>query len=247
MRKSAWALLGLLALACSSSDDAAGPPTEPRLPVSLPATFRMGFATVAYQSEGTMKRDGTRVSSNWSEWEDLGKVKDAQHNDRGNGFFDHYTVDLDNAASVGANSFSYAIDWARLEPQPGVFDDEELARIVDMVKAMRARNLRPLLVLFHWVTPSWVQSPKTGVDLLAQNGDAFVNAFLPLVEHVVPPLAGLVDDWVTFEEPYSIVLGEYLWRHSPCARRRGPRRVRGPSHPRAPRRQSRLMAARPSY
>jgi len=31
-----------------------------------------------------------------------------------------------------------------------------------------------------------------------------------LLDQVVPPLAGLVDDWVTFEEPYSIIASEYL-------------------------------------
>ncbi len=199
--RSAWLVALLAAIACS---DGAPPP------LSFPASFRFGFATVAYQSEGTMRADGTRVSSNWSEWEDLGKLDDGQHNDHGNGFFDHYTDDLDRASSLGADSFSYAIDWSRLEPSPGVFDEQELARVVSIVQAMRARNLRPLIVLFHWVTPSWVQSPVTGIDLLAGTDHSFVDAFLPLVQKVVPALAPYVDDWVTFEEPYSIVLGEYL-------------------------------------
>ena len=197
----------LVALAAGCGEGAS---SEPRLPVAFPAGFRFGFATVAYQSEGTLRADGTRVDSNWSEWEDLGKVKDGQHNDRGNGFFDHYAEDLDRAASLGADAFSYALDWSRLEPAPGEFDDQELARVVAIVQAMRDRGLAPLIVLFHWVTPAWVQSPTSGVDLLAGSDQAFVDAFLPLVEHVVPALAGLVDDWVTFEEPYSIIGGEYL-------------------------------------
>lgn len=184
--------------------------SEPRLPVSLPADFRLGFATIAYQSEGTTKADGSRVSSNWSEWEDLGGIQGGERNDHGNGFFDHPEVDLDLSARLGANTFSYGIDWARIEPAPGVFDEGEVERVVDLVLAMRERGLRPLIVLFHWVTPTWVQSPKSGLDLLARTDHAFVEAFEGMVAHVVPRLASLVDDWATFEEPYSILAAEYL-------------------------------------
>jgi len=181
-----------------------------KFPIQFPPNFLFGFATVAYQSEGTLRRDDTRVQSNWSEWEDLGKVQDGQRNDLGNGFRDGYAEDLDRAAALGANTFSYAVDWARLEPEQGVFDEKELKRIVDIITAMRVRGLKPLIVLFHWVTPAWVQSPKTGKDMLAQEDSEFVDSFMEVVNYVVPPLAGLVDDWVTFEEPYSIVLAEYI-------------------------------------
>jgi beta-glucosidase/6-phospho-beta-glucosidase/beta-galactosidase len=190
----------------------------PELPVAFPPGFDFGFATVAYQSEGTLRSDGTRVSSNWSEWEDLGKVARGERNDRGNGFLEAYEADLDRAASLGATAFSYAIDWARLEPERGRFDEAEIARVVRIVEAIRARHMRPLVVLFHWVTPTWVQSPKTGEDLLSRPDRAFVDAFLPLVDRIVPPLAGLVDDWVTLEEPYSIVGAEYLEGSHPPGR-----------------------------
>lgn len=201
-----------LAVACSSTGDS--PPSEPRLPVTFPADFKLGFATVGWQSEGSMRSDGSRVDSNWSRWEDLGKVARGQKNDHGNGFHEQYAKDLDLVKDLGGDSFSYALDWSRIEPKPGEFDDVELGLVVDKIKAMRARGLRPLVVLFHWVTPPWVQSPKTAaapeLDLLTRKDHAFVDAFLPFVKHVVPVLAGLVDEWVTFEEPYSIVLGEYI-------------------------------------
>ncbi len=202
-----------LAAACSKKADAPPDPSSPDtpvLPVAFPKDFRLGVATIAYQSEGTIQNNGKRVHSNWSEWEDMGKVENAQHNDRGNGFFDHYDVDLDLAKGLGANAFSYSLDWARIEPSPGVFDDDEAARAVSVVTAMRDRGLHPMIVLFHWVTPAWVQSPVSGVDMLAAKDTSFVDAFIPFVEHMIPKLAGLVDDWVTFEEPLSIIGGEYL-------------------------------------
>lgn len=182
----------------------------PVFPVAFGPGFDFGFATVGYQSEGTITFDGGRCQSNWSEWEDLGQVQRKQRNDRGNGFFDHYEEDLDRSRELGATSFSYAIDWARLEPARGQFDERELDRIESIVRAIRDRNMKPMVVLYHWVTPAWVQSPRTGTDLLSQPNDEFVDAFMPVVDVVVPRLAGLVDTWVTFEEPYSIVAGGYL-------------------------------------
>jgi beta-glucosidase/6-phospho-beta-glucosidase/beta-galactosidase len=198
----------LVAIAAACGCGSAKP--DPDLPVKFPDGFRYGVATIAYQSEGTIQAGGGRVVSNWSQWEDLGKVENAQHNDRGNGFFDRYDVDLDLAKQMNANAFSYSLDWARIEPQPGVFDDAEAARAVQIISDMRARGLRPMVVLFHWVTPAWVQSPISGVDMLSSPDDSFVNAFLPFIDHMVPMLADQVDDWVTFEEPVSILLGEYL-------------------------------------
>ena len=162
-------LVAIVFTACSETVTPKPAPAGIRLPIHFPPLFLFGFATVAYQSEGTIKADGGRVHSNWSEWEDMGKVKGEQRNPGGNGFFSRYTEDLDRSASLGATAFSYAIDWARLEPEPGQFDDVELQRVVDLITAMRNRNLRPLIVLFHWVTPYWVQSPKSGVDLLARD------------------------------------------------------------------------------
>ncbi len=197
-------VLVALAAACSSS------PSYPKLPVTFPQGFRLGVGTVAHQSEGTIQKNGAIAQSNWSQWEDMGKIAEGQQNLRGNGFFDRYDTDLDLAAGIGANAFSYALDWARIEPQPGVFDPDEAARAVSIITDMQQRGLRPMVILFHWVTPTWVQSPVTGVDMLAAPDTSFVDAFVPFVDYMVPKLAAMVDDWVTFEEPISIIGGEYL-------------------------------------
>ncbi|HEY1959022.1 MAG TPA: family 1 glycosylhydrolase [Polyangiaceae bacterium] len=178
--------------------------------MTFPAGFRLGFATIAYQSEGDVTADGGRVDSNWSEWEDLGKVDNGQKNQFGNGFYAGYDVDLGLAAGIGANAFSYSLDWAKVEPAEGVFDAAEADHEVAVIQDIRAHGMRPMVILFHWVSPAWVQSPKSGVDLLAGTDQSFVDKFLPFVDYMVPKLAGLVDDWVTFEEPLSIILGEYV-------------------------------------
>src|SRR5438552_3803888 len=80
--------------------------------------------------------DGSRVESNWSQWDAMDKVRGnpPDHNPRGNGFFDRYEEDLDRSAALGADAFSYAIDWSRLEPEEGKFDEAEIARVVAIVK-----------------------------------------------------------------------------------------------------------------
>src|SRR4051812_35692660 len=110
MAKSAFGLTGilLLALAAACGTKSSSPESSssaPNLPVTFPQDFRLGVATIAYQSEGTIQKNGKRVQSNWSEWEDMGKVDGGQKNPFGNGFFDHYDVDLDLAKSIGANAF----------------------------------------------------------------------------------------------------------------------------------------------
>ena len=66
---------------------------------------------------------------------------------------------------MGHGAFRLGVGWARVEPQPGVFDEAELQHYVDVLDAARAHGLNPVVTLYHWVVPPWVQSSADGIDL----------------------------------------------------------------------------------
>lgn len=190
-------------------DDAALWPDGP-VDVRFPEGFLWGSASAAYQVEGRAAPDGGSIASNWSEWEDGLHVIDHQTSGRGAGFWELYEEDFDRAVSLGHNAIRLGVEWARIEPERDVWDDEPLLHYLTVVQAARARGLQVFVTLYHWVVPTWVQSPRTGVDLLSDPGTEFEDEFEEFARHVVPVLAADVDQWVPLNEPFTVMSAGYL-------------------------------------
>ncbi len=192
---------------------ACAPATEPPVQtgfraVQFPASFRWGTATAQWQVEGDQGVNGP-VASNWSAWMTKGRGIDGQTNPSGNGFFEAYEDDIARAADLGLDSFRLSIDWSRVEPQQGVFDDAELDHLVDVLDAVRAAGLEPVLTLYHWTVPLWVQDPD-GPDLIAGEDDAVVDLWEDFVRRVIPRVADRVDTYTVLNEPFSMITAGYI-------------------------------------
>ena len=113
--------------------------------LQFPPGFIFGSATSAYQVEGGI------VDTNWNRWEQQ-KTKrgggDTIRNgeecgracDMWNLFED---VDLPLIEQLGLGSFRFSVEWSRIEPAEGVFDDAALARYERWCTLLRARNIEP--------------------------------------------------------------------------------------------------------
>ncbi len=135
--------------------------------------FFWGASTSSHQVEGNNHNQ-------WSEWEiknskklarsskrKLSKlkswefVKDRAHDPEnyisGKGI-DHYNLyekDFDLAKQINLNSLRFSIEWSRIEPLPGEWNQEAIDHYKNYIKAMRARGLSPFLNIWHWTIPVW--------------------------------------------------------------------------------------------
>src|SRR6185295_12445726 len=83
----------------------------------FPSDFSFGVATSAYQVEGHIEND-------WAEWERAGKLKEVHARcGRGVDHWNRFEETLRLVRDVGATAFRISLEWARLEPQPGRFDE----------------------------------------------------------------------------------------------------------------------------
>ena len=163
---------------------------------TFPKGFLWGSATAAHQVEGN------NTHSDWWAWEQAGRVKTPS------GLAcDHYrrfAEDFDLAASLGHNAHRCSIEWSRIEPAEGRWDDEALAHYVDVVRALRERHLEPIITLHHFTTPQWLAA-KGG-----WTNPEVVDAFARYVHRVAEALAGQVRYWVTINEPMVYVRMHYV-------------------------------------
>ncbi|EFQ82324.1 glycosyl hydrolase, family 1 [Aeromicrobium marinum DSM 15272] len=191
------ALFGGLALGVVMALLPAGAHAAATVP-AVPDDFRWGVATSGYQSEGSAP------ASNWSRYDDgmepyLNSVD----------FLNRYREDIANAASLGVDTFRFGVEWARVEPEPGVIDPAALAFYDDVVAEIRSHGMTPMITLSHWVHPAWF------ADQGAWANPGAVDRFLAYAELIVPRYAGDGTTWITFNEPVIYLQHELLDSDNP--------------------------------
>jgi beta-glucosidase len=135
-----------------------------------------------------------------------------------------YTMAIADVAllqQLHVDSYRFSIEWARVEPKRGVFDEAALKHYGDLIDALRAANIRPLVTLHHFSNPVWVDDPR---DQSCANGPTDQNLCGlghptggPLViaemETYARTLAlrfgDRVDEWGTVNEPINYLLASY--------------------------------------
>ena len=152
----------------------------------------------------------------------MGRVAGEQRNARGVDFYRRYADDFELAAGLGNNAVRIGIEWARIEPERGRFDAGAVAHYREVIAAARARGLEPIVTIYHWVVPTWVQSPRDGVDLLSAPPRTRTSDRGRILESDFARRARAADDapgreagrsrdrWVVLNEPYSVLTASYI-------------------------------------
>ena len=158
----------------------------------FPDSFLWGAATAGYQVEGQS------TATDFWQWEQTaGHIAEAHRSGSACDWWagGRWREDFDRAAQDGHTAHRFSVEWSRVEPEPGRWDDAALAYYHEMAAGLRARGLRPLVTLHHFVNPLWL-AERGGWE----NPDV-VGLFTRYVERVVRALGDQVDWWATLNEP----------------------------------------------
>ena len=172
----------------------------------FPKNFKWGSATAAHQVEG----DNT--NNQWWQWEQqAGRI---QNNDKSGPACDWWRnaeADFDRMADMGLNAHRLSVEWSRIEPSEGRFDNAALDRYRAMLLALRKRGIEPMVTLHHFTNPLWFEQRGGWTQR-----DASVRLFARYVERVAKALGELCDLWCTINEPnvYAL-LGWVQGAHPP--------------------------------
>lgn len=201
------ALLGCVAFLASAQGSHARDSKNPTA-YNFDKNFMWGAASAAYQTEGDDR------NSDWWEWEAGCHIQGCERSGMADDGYHRYEEDLDLAQSMGLNTYRLSIEWARVEPSPGVFSEKEFEHYRAVLKAAHARGMRTMLTLQHFTLPLWV----------AHNAPAGRNSWLDpaipklferYVERTVKEVGGDVDLWLTINEPTVSMLTAYIVGVSP--------------------------------
>jgi beta-glucosidase len=121
--------------------------------------------------------------------------------------------DFDLARDLGLRALRITVDWARVEPEPGRFDEAALARYREMAGALRERGIEPMVTLHHFDHPVWFE------DLGGFANPGSVPLFLRFARRAAEALGDVCSEWVTFNEPNVYAAAGYVLGDFPPGRR----------------------------
>ena len=68
--------------------------------------------------------------------------------------------DLDLVAGLGLGAYRFSVEWARVEPAEGEFDDDALAHYAAIVERCRSLGLAPVVTFNHFTSPHWFAAAR---------------------------------------------------------------------------------------
>jgi beta-glucosidase len=116
---------------------------------AFPSGFLWGAATAGHQVEGN-----NTASDLWL-LEYLKPTAFAEPSGDACNSLMLWPRDLDLVRQLGLNSYRFSIEWARIEPEPGVFSTAMLDHYEAMIGGCRERGLTPLVTFNHFTAPRW--------------------------------------------------------------------------------------------
>ncbi|GEE00247.1 putative glycosyl hydrolase (beta-glucosidase) [Gordonia spumicola] len=160
----------------------------------LPDDFLWGVASSGFQAEGYSP------ASNWTRYIARGTTTDRIGNSID--FRHRYASDIALAKGLGVKVYRIGIEWARVEPRPGLIDRRELAYYDDLVAQIVAAGMRPMITLDHWVYPAWIAD--RGGWAWSGTADRWLRHNRMIVDRYTKfhPL------WITVNEPAAYILKE---------------------------------------
>ncbi|HEY1954344.1 MAG TPA: family 1 glycosylhydrolase [Polyangiaceae bacterium] len=163
--------------------------------MKLPRDLSLGTATSATQIEG-----GCTTSDWWA----FAHAAGGDVPDVACDHWNRFREDVALQAKLGMQSHRLSIEWARVEPSEGRFDDAALDRYREEAALLRASGIEPMVTLHHFSFPTW----------LAERGGAIAgdlpDRFARFTERVVRALERDVTQWVTINEPNVLVAQGFL-------------------------------------
>ena len=155
--------------------------------LEFPAGFLWGVATAAHQVEGG------NTNNTWWAWEQQGHIHAGGSARVACDWWNHAERDFDRAREMGLNALRLSVEWSRVEPRPGEWDDAAFRRYRAMLRGLRDRGLEPLVTLHHFTDPLWLERGFLGRDA--------VDRFVRFATRTAEELGDLCELFCTFNEP----------------------------------------------
>jgi beta-glucosidase len=126
--------------------------------LSFPPGFLWGAAGAGHQIEG-----GNDNSDTWFA-ELVTPTVFSEPSGAACDSWNRWREDIGLVVGMGLTAYRFSVEWARVEPEEGVWSEEALDRYEAMVDECVARGLDPVLTFNHFTAPHWFAKRGSWLD-----------------------------------------------------------------------------------
>jgi beta-glucosidase len=166
--------------------------------LEFPKGFLWGTATAAHQIEGD------NANCDWWAWERMPGTNCREPSGNAIDGYTRHVADSKLIGGCGFNTYRFSVEWARIEPAEGEFDEAQLRHYREVAEGVRAAGMTPMVTLNHFTLPAWVA---------ARGGwlwDGLPALFGRYCRRVVEAMGDSVDWYCTINEPGIVSFGGYM-------------------------------------
>lgn len=185
------------------------PPSRP-IPIqgqTFPAGFLWATGEDAYQHEGG------NFNNDWARWEQQkpSPIESGEICGPAADFYNRYTEDFDLAVRDGQNAHRIGIEWSRVEPQPGIYDEAAWQHYEHMLAALKEKGLTVFFNIWHFTLPLWA------VDTGGWENPELMTRWEAFVRECARRFGRYIDYWSTMIDAQIYALAGYgLGEIPPC-------------------------------
>jgi beta-glucosidase len=121
--------------------------------IAFPSGFIWGSASSALQVEGNT------TNSWWTEWENSVDADGKPRIDEKAGIacdhWNRYKEDIKIMKELGLTAYRFSVEWSKIEPEEGKFDQEALDHYAAVCKELVRNGIKPVITLHHYTEPIW--------------------------------------------------------------------------------------------
>lgn len=174
---------------------------------TFPKNFVFGGATAAYQAEGAVNVGGKGKTM----WDDYLAEHGTYSAEVASDFYHKYKEDLKLSSEYGINGIRISITWSRIFPDGYVTvpNASGVQFYHDLIDECLRNGIEPYVTLHHFDTP------KALFDLGDWLSQTMVDEYVKFGEFCFKEFGNKVKYWITINEPWSVVAGQYIIGHFP--------------------------------
>jgi beta-glucosidase len=140
-------------------------------------------------------------------WEDIKKYAEDPNNYVSGKGVDHYNKfreDFDILKKLELNSFRFGVEWSRIEPEEGVWNQEAIEHYHLYIDELKKRGIAPIMNIWHWTMPTWF-TDKGGFKKYSN-----IKFFDQFIEKIADEYSNKIDYVITLNEPNVYASYGYL-------------------------------------
>jgi len=188
----------------------------------FPKHFFWGASTSAHQVEGRNQNQWTvwelenaaqqaqtahlRLSwmPSWDQFKDQAEEPSNYVSGEGVDHFNRYKEDFAIIKQLNMNAFRFSVEWSRIEPLEGQWDEQAIEHYQKYIKELRRMKIEPFFNIWHWTLPVWF-AEKGGFE--KKENLEYWNRF---VKKIADDLMFDVEYVITLNEPNVDATFSYL-------------------------------------